>query len=127
MKLATHLAINPRFSGRVTTLDKDVAEVTLPTHSDMTADAHGLIHGGFIFSAADFAAMAAVNDPNVVLGAAEVTFIAPVKKGETVVCRARVVAAKGKKRLVDVKAYVANRRVFEGRFTAFVLEKHVLE
>jgi acyl-coenzyme A thioesterase PaaI-like protein len=44
----------------------------------MAADQRGLVHGGFTFGLADYAAMVAVNDPNVVLGAAEVRFLAPV-------------------------------------------------
>jgi acyl-coenzyme A thioesterase PaaI-like protein len=62
-----------------------------------------------------------------VLGAAQVTFLAPVKKGETLVCKARVAKQKGKKRDVFVEAFVQNRKVFQGDFTAFVLETHVLE
>jgi acyl-coenzyme A thioesterase PaaI-like protein len=61
--LKTHLAVDSHLSGTVTKLEKDYAEVTLATHRQMCADEKGLIHGGFIFSAADFAAMAAVNIP----------------------------------------------------------------
>jgi len=93
----------------------------------MVADEKGLIHGGFIFLAADFAAMCAVNDPNVVLGAATSKFIAPVKVGATVLYRASVASEKGKKREVEVKAFVSDRLVFSGSFTTFVLESHVLE
>jgi methylthioribose-1-phosphate isomerase len=127
MQLHTHLFTESRYSGKVTKLETGYAEVTLPTHRHMCADEKGLIHGGFIFSAADFAAMAAVNDPNVVLGAAHVKFLAPVKKGETVVCKARVTKQKGKKRNVYVEAFVQSRKVFEGDFTTFVLDTHVFE
>ena len=47
----------------------------------MAADGRGLVHGGFTFGLADFAAMCAVNDPNVVLGAATCKFLAPVQVG----------------------------------------------
>ena len=93
----------------------------------MIADEHGLIHGGFLFGAADYAAMAAVNDPNVVLGAAEVKFLAPVRHGQSVLCRAEVTQKKGKKRMVAVTGECNGIKVFEGNFTAFVLHKHVLE
>jgi len=49
----------------------------------MVVDDHKLVHGGFIFGAADYAAMAAVNDPNVVLGSAEVSFLKPSKSGDS--------------------------------------------
>jgi acyl-coenzyme A thioesterase PaaI-like protein len=86
-----------------------------------------LVHGGFIFGAADYAAMSAVNDPYVVLGASNSKFIAPVKVGDTVMCKATVVSIKGKKAEVDVEAFVNEKLVFEGNFTTFVLPAHVLD
>ena len=86
----------------------------LHTTQQMSADSQGLVHGGFIFAAADYAAMSAVNDPYVVLGASSSKFVAPVKVGEAVLCQASVVNVKGKKRLVEVKAFVDGRLVFEG-------------
>jgi len=127
MKLNTHLEIDPSLCGRVTALAEGCAEVLLYTTEAMTADELGLVHGGFLFSAADYAAMAAVNDPNVVLGAATVKFLAPVRKGESVTFRAEVGGEKGAKRLVEVEGSVDGRKIFEGTFTAFVLQKHVLD
>jgi acyl-coenzyme A thioesterase PaaI-like protein len=63
----------------------------------------------------------------VVLGASASRFIAPVKVGDVVVCKATVIEEKGKKRIVEVNAFVEGKRVFEGSFTTFVLERHVLE
>ncbi|HSR73660.1 MAG TPA: hotdog domain-containing protein [Sulfurovum sp.] len=126
MQLQTHLEIDTSLCGKVTKLDSGYAEVLLHTTRHMSVDGHGLIHGGFVFGAADFSAMSAVNDPYVVLGAATSKFNAPVKVGDTVVCKAKVIAEKGKKREVDVQAFVGNTLVFEGRFTTFVLETHVL-
>ncbi|WP_456457585.1 hotdog domain-containing protein [Nitratifractor sp.] len=127
MQLQTHLAIDESLSGRVVRLREGYAQVLLPTHRAMLADRQGLIHGGFLFSAADYAAMAAVNDPNVVLGAAEIRFLAPVRKGETVIFEAEVQSPKGKKRIVKVYAEVDGKRVFEGSFTAFVPDRHILK
>jgi acyl-coenzyme A thioesterase PaaI-like protein len=93
----------------------------------MCADGKGLVHGGFVFGAVDYAAMLAVNDPNVVLGSAEVRFVAPVKVGETDVAVATVAESRGKKRVLDVFASVGDRKVVSGTMTAFVLEDHVLE
>jgi len=69
MQLNTHLNIDTSLCGKVTKLEEGYAEVLLYTTQQMTADAQGLIHGGFVFGAADYAAMSAVNDPYVVLGA----------------------------------------------------------
>ena len=70
--------------------------------------------------------MSAVNDPYVVLGASTTKFIAPVKVGDAVVCKAKVINTKGKKSVVEVKAFVNEKLVFEGDFTTFVLPSHVL-
>ena len=123
----THKAINDRFSGKVINMSEGSSKVILHTNIDMVADEHGLIHGGFIFSAADYAAMVAVNDANVVLGASECRFVAPVRKGESVIFEANVISQKGKKRVVEVEAFVESKKVFQGLFTTFVLDKHILE
>ena len=81
MQLNTHLNINTALCGKVTKLEANYAEVLLHTTQQMSADEQGLVHGGFIFAAADYAAMSAVNDPYVVLGASASKFVAPVKVG----------------------------------------------
>jgi len=69
MSLNTHLKIDNTLCGKVTKLEQNYAQVLLHTTAQMSADAQGLVHGGCIFGAADYAAMSAVNDPLVVLGA----------------------------------------------------------
>jgi|GEM_PF-147410 len=123
----THPAINPALCGVVTHRGEGVATVLLATTEAMAADHRGLVHGGFVFGAADFAAMVAVNDPNVVLGAAETRFTAPVRAGDMVACTATVTAEKGRKRAVTVVCAVDGRTVMEGSFTTFVLDHHVLD
>ena len=126
MQLNTHLNINTSLCGKVTKLQENYAEVLLHTTQQMAADMQGLVHGGFIFGAADYAAMSAVNDPYVVLGVSSSKFIAPVKVGDAVICKASVVSIKGKKAEVEVEAFVNEKLVFEGNFTTFVLPAHVL-
>jgi acyl-coenzyme A thioesterase PaaI-like protein len=123
----THPSIDRSLCGEIVLLGAGTAEVVLLTDDRMRADARGLVHGGFVFGAADYAAMLAVNDPNVVLGAANVKFVAPARVGDRVQVLAAVVTAKGKKREVEVTAHVGATRVFEGTFTCFVLERHVLD
>jgi len=126
MELNTHLNIDTSLCGKVVKLDTGYAEVLLHTTQKMSVDSQGLVHGGFIFSAVDYAAMSAVNDPYVVLGASTSTFVAPVKVGNAVLCKASVVSEKGKRRVVEVKAFVDGKLVLKGSFTTFVLDKHVL-
>ena len=73
----THQKINRDLCGEIEKMDVGYVETKLITTADMVADNMDLIHGGFIFSAADFAAMTAVNHKNVVLGSSEVKFLKP--------------------------------------------------
>lgn len=123
----THLAINPALCGAPTELGDGRAVVELTTAAEMVADERGLVHGGFVFGAADYAAMLAVNDPNVVLGAADTRFTAPVKLGDTVRVTAERGEVKGRKQTIAVVAEVDDRKVFEGTFVTFVLDQHVLD
>ena len=127
MEAKTHLAADPALFGRVVELGEGSAEVVLDTTEAMVVDAEGLVHGGFVFGLADYAAMLAVNDPFVVLGAAQSRFLKPVPVGARVVARARIDSVEGRKHEVRVAAAVGADIVFEGTFTCFVLERHVLE
>lgn len=123
----THLAIEPRWSGEVVEIGDGTARVRLATLPEMAADEHGLVHGGFVFSLADYAAMLAVNEPNVVLASAEVEFLGPVRVGETVEASAEVVGAGERSRRVEVLVRRGPREVARGEFRCVVPRRHVLE
>ncbi len=127
MDIKTHKKINVVLSGKPQAIEEDFSRVKLKTTEDMIVDDQGLVHGGFIFSLADHAAMIAVNHPNVVLGASQVTFQKPVKVGEVLLAEAKVTEKKGKKHKVVVVVKRGEEQVFNGSFTCFVLEKHVLK
>jgi len=127
MLLATHLNIETSLCGKVIKLEEGYAEILLHTTQQMIADSEGLVHGGFIFGAADYAAMTAVNDPYVVLGSSTSKFLAPVKVQDVVLFKAKVSTTKGKKKIVAVDAFVSEKLVFEGSFITFVLDEHVLK
>jgi uncharacterized protein (TIGR00369 family) len=127
MKIDTHRRINRKLCGRPLLVEEGLSRVELVTTARMAVDEAGLVHGGFIFGAADHAAMIAVNHPHVVLGASEVKFLKPVRVGETVVARARVQEVKGRKYRVSVDVSRDDAEVFQGMFTCFVLDRHVLD
>jgi acyl-coenzyme A thioesterase PaaI-like protein len=122
----THLGINHQLCGRPEQLGDGVARVAFEATGEMAVDERGLVHGGFVFGLADYAAMLAVNDPNVVLGSAEVRFTKPCVVGEALVAEARVDSAKGRKRLVEATVSRGEEPLFSGTFTCFVLDEHVL-
>jgi acyl-CoA thioesterase len=125
--LKTHENTNQDLCGEIEKLDIGFVKLKLVTTHDMIADSMGLIHGGFIFSAADFAAMAAVNERNVVLVASECQFLSPVKFGDIVNFTAKVRHKEGRKRNVHVIGNVLEIKVFEGEFKTVVTERHVLK
>ncbi|MDF1555655.1 MAG: PaaI family thioesterase [Deferrisomatales bacterium] len=127
MEQNTHRSIDSRLVGTVVELSPGKSRVTLCATADMAADHRGLVHGGFTFGLADYAAMVAVNDPHVVLGAATSKFLAPVTVGQEMAAAASVVSAEGRKRVVEVSVTAAGRPVFQGSFTTFVLPRHVLD
>jgi len=121
----THLNIDNRFSGKVVENKEGFAKVELITTKEMVADDFGLIHGGFTFSAADYAAMVAVNEPNVVLVGADVRFLAPTKLGDIVIFEANIIEQDGSKAKVDVVGRVGEKEVFKGLFKTFVTKEHI--
>ncbi|NOY69364.1 MAG: hypothetical protein GXP53_07720 [Deltaproteobacteria bacterium] len=124
--ICTHTNINRKYCGTPVETGPGYSLVELETFSGMAVDDSGLVHGGFVFGLADYAAMVAVNHPNVVLGSAEVKFLKPVSVGSRLVARARVDGEPGRKNKVLVTVSCEEVPVFEGSFSCPVLERHVL-
>ena len=84
-------------------------------------NSHGLCHGGFIFALADSAFAFACNARNqvTIVAAAEIHFVSPAKRGETLEAAARERAAGGRSTVYDVEVteMVSGRVValFRGR------------
>jgi len=128
MEIKTHhLAHQPLLGTPIEIIDGEKAVVKLVGIENMAVDDHGLVHGGFTFGLADYAAMLAVNDPNVVIVGANVSFVAPVQRGDVMIAEALVAEVRNKKRVVNVVINVRDETVFRGELTCFVLEKHVLD
>lgn len=113
--------------GEPVELGPGTASVALVTMPEMAADERGLVHGGFVFGLADYAAMLAVNHPNVVLGGAETRFVKPVTVGETLLARASVLATSGRKSRVKVEVLSGEEMVMTGELACFTLDRHVLD
>ncbi len=123
----THERINQDLNGEILVMEEGYVEVKLITSPEMVADDIGLIHGGFIFSSADYAAMLAVNERNVVLVASDCQFLSPVKFHDEVIMTAKVRHKEGRKRNVHVVGQVLDIKVFEGEFKTVITEKHILK
>ena len=125
----THERLDAALCGRPLRLDGGESVVELTTTEAMVADDHGLVHGGFVFGLADHAAMLAVDEPTVVLAAAEARFTAPVRVGERLEAAGRVEWSEGRKRRVAVTVRRAGGEgevVMTGTFECYVPDRHVL-
>ena len=129
MEQKTHLLTSKELVGKVEEIQTDQeATVVLKTTVLMGVDESGLVHGGFTFGLADYAAMTAVNDPFVVLLSSQVKFLRPVRVGDELTARAIVEEKDGRKRKVRVEVFKAGEeKVFGGEFSCLILPNHVLE
>ena len=123
----THLAVSAELCGTPLRLEPGTAVVELLTRPEMRADVRDLVHGGFVFGLADYAAMLAINEPHVVLGAAEVRLLAPVVVGERLRATAQLARVEGKKHFVEVEVLRGADPVLRGSFVCFVPAAHVLD
>jgi acyl-coenzyme A thioesterase PaaI-like protein len=123
----THDRIAAHLCGQPVELATGRARVVLDTSPEMAADARGLVHGGFTFGLADYAAMLAVNEPTVVLASAETRFLGPVVTGDRLEAEAQVERSDGRKRWVTVVVRRAGTPVMEGQFLAVVPARHILD
>ena len=126
MDINTHENIDRSLCGEPISVSEGSSEVRLTCTGNMSADASGLIHGGFIFGMADYAAMLAVNHPNVVLAGAESRFLKPSRVGDILTAKAQEQEKDGRKHIVKVDVSCDGETVFSGTFTCFVTKEHVL-
>ena len=126
MHVRTHSRIDASLCGTARALRDAYAEVELRCDERMRADDEGLVHGGFLFGLADYAAMLAVNEPTVVLAGASAKFLAPVVVGDVVVAHATVKSGEGKRRVVDVDVKRDDVVVMTATFSCAIPSQHVL-
>jgi acyl-coenzyme A thioesterase PaaI-like protein len=126
LELKTHLKFNKKY-GMLVELSETSAKVRFEPTPEMAVDDEGLVHGGFTFGAADFCAMATVNEPFVVLARSQCEFMAPVKVGDVVEFESEILLKEKRKQEIKVIGRINEIKVFEGIFGCVVLDKHVLK
>ena len=127
MNINTHAKIDKNLCGTPIEIKEGIARVSLTTIASMAADEYGLIHGGFIFGLADYAAMLAVNDANVVLAEASVQFLKPVKVGDNLIAEAKLIHKERNKATVETEVRKNGELVFSGNFLCVIPKQHVLK
>ena len=125
--LLTHAKIKNSLVGNLTDLKKGFSKVILQTTQEMTVDDFGLIHNGFIFGSAEYAAVASINEENVVVIGCRSKFFAPAKLGDIIEFEAKGRFEEARKREIKVVGKINEIKVFEGIFQAILLENHILK
>ena len=125
--LLTHAKIKNSLVGTLTELKKSLSKVVLQTTNEMVVDEFGLVHSGFIFGAAEYAAVAAINQENVVIIGCRSKFFAPARIGDIIEFEAKGRFEDARKREIKVIGKINEIKVFEGIFQAVLLEKHILK
>ena len=112
--------------GEILTLTRGAANVRFVPEESMVMDeeAHNsLIHAGYIFNAASYAAMAAINKRHSVMIAADVKFLSPIELGHEVIFKAVATQMDTKKCEVKVEGFLLDIKIFDSLFHIAVLDK----
>ena len=125
--LLTHAKVKSSLVGTLTELGKSTSKVVLQTTHDMVVDEFGLIHNGFLFGAAEYAAVASINQANVVVIGCRSKFFAPAKLGDIIEFESKGRYEDARKREIKVLGSINGVKVFEGIFHAVLLENHILK
>ena len=118
--------VNESFAGTLEEFKDGYARVYFVATNDMIADYKNMIHYAFIFGAANYAAMAAVNKRTMVLVTSKTNFLAPIAVNDEIIFEAKSHQKDTKKRNVHVVGIFNQVKVFEGEFIILILDKHPL-
>ncbi len=125
--MKSHTRIRSSFVGNLTELTKNGAKTVLQATQEMSVDEFGLVHNGFIFGSAEYAAAAAVNEENFIVIGCRSKFFAPAKVGDIISFEAKGRFEDARKREIKVTGTINDVKVFEGIFQAVILEHHILK
>ncbi|WP_295739922.1 hotdog domain-containing protein, partial [uncultured Helicobacter sp.] len=111
--------------GELVELYRDKAIVRFRPNERMIMDESKMIHAGFVFNAASFAAMAAINKKYSVLIASDVKFLAPIELGHEITFKAQAIQSDTKKCEVKVEGFLLDIKIFDSLFHIAVFDKKI--
>ncbi|HYH02080.1 MAG TPA: hotdog domain-containing protein, partial [Bacillota bacterium] len=94
---------------------------------EMVSKKSGIARGHILFAQANSLANAIVDADVALTGEARIKFIAPVRCGERVLAKARVVKAEGRKKEVEVISKTKKTLVFQGIFLIYCLNEDLAQ
>lgn len=113
--------------GEIIKQTKNKAEVRFVPVESMIMDDNMLIHHGFVFCAASFCAMSAVNEPNSMIIYSETKFLSPIELNNDITFKGRALQSDTKKREVVVEGFLYNIKVFDATFHIIVFDKSMFK
>jgi Uncharacterized protein, possibly involved in aromatic compounds catabolism len=106
--------------GDIVDLQLDVSAISILEIDRSHAFARtGIARGHHLFAQANSLAVAVINDELALTSKATIHFIRPVKVGERVVAKAKVIQKERVRTIVEVNSYAGQDHVFKGTFTMF--------
>lgn len=126
-ELKTHKNIQSNHSYKILKLDEGYASIKINSKHSEKVDNQNLVYDGSIFSAANFCAMAAINEESTFLIGANVDFLNPVSgEDEEVIFEAKSLSNISGKKNVQVIGKVNDITIFQGDFVAIKLDNQSL-
>ncbi len=126
-ELRTHKNIHANHSYKLLALDDGYAKISINSQKSESVDDSGMVYDGSIFSAANFCAMAAVNEKNIFLLSAKIDFLNPIKSNDLeVIFEATATTNISGKKNISVIAKVNDIVTFSGDFVSIKLNHQSL-
>ncbi len=126
-ELKTHKNIQSNHSYKILKLDEGYAKIKIHSHQSEKVDNQNIVYDGSIFSAANFCAMAAINEENTFLIGANVDFLNPVSgEDEEIIFEAKSASNISGKKNIQVRGKVNDIAIFQGDFVAMKLDNQSL-
>lgn len=116
--------VNIHYCGDLLSISQGRSEVKLLTQDDMEVDS-GITHTGFIYSAASFSALCAINKKNSIIISSDVKFLAPVEINQKVIFKAKAIQEDIRKCEVKVEGFILDIKIFDGIFYIAVFDKKI--
>ena len=126
-RLAVCTGINTEICGELIDIGENTAEVLFSTAVIMLSDGERSIHLGFLFNAAAYAALCAINKKNSIIISSETKFLAPIEIGQEILFRAVALQNGFKKCEVKVEGFLLDIKVFEGFFHIAIFDKKLFK
>ncbi|WP_363315707.1 hypothetical protein [uncultured Campylobacter sp.] len=127
-ELITCPDINSNLCGHIYELSKNHAKSIFISSNEMVVDDQGLVHSAFIFSAANYVALAAINREFSVLISSKTYFYSTLKLGDVLYLEAQAMFDENsRKREVRVLGFVKEIKIFEATMQVVITDTHIFK